>query len=56
MDVTHISDFRKLKYIHVTIDTLSGFQVANALTEEISKNVICHYLYCISMLGDSNQI
>ena len=25
MDVVHISDFRKLKYVHVTIDTFQAF-------------------------------
>ena len=32
MDVTHISDFGNLKYVHVNIDTFSGFLVATALT------------------------
>ena len=31
MDVNHISDFGKLKYVHVTTDTFSGFLVATAL-------------------------
>ena len=41
---THISDFRKIKYAHVTIDTFSGFLVATALTGEATKNVISHFL------------
>ena len=41
---THISDFRKIKYAHVTIDTFSGFLVATALTREATKNVISHCL------------
>jgi hypothetical protein len=32
-----MSDFRKLKYVHVTIDTFSGFQAATALTGEANK-------------------
>ena len=36
MDVTHISDFRKLKYAHVTTDTFSGFLVATSLTGQAS--------------------
>jgi transposase InsO family protein len=53
MDVTHISDFGKLEYIHVIINTFSGFLVATALIEEATKNVISH---CFSMLGVLNQI
>ena len=49
---THISDFRKIKYAHVTIDTFSGFLVATALTGEATKNVISHCLHCFSMLSD----
>jgi hypothetical protein len=41
---THISDFRKIKYAHVTIDTFSGFLVATALTGKATKNVISHCL------------
>jgi hypothetical protein len=36
MDGTHISDFRKLKYAHVTTDTFSGFLVATSLTGQAS--------------------
>ena len=56
MDVTHISDFGNLKYVHVNIDTFSGFLVATALTGEATKNVISHCLHCFSMLGVPNQI
>ena len=44
MDVTHISVFGSLKYIHVTTDTFSGFLVATALTGEATKSVISHML------------
>ena len=37
MDITHISDFKTLKYVHVTIDTFSGFLVATALTTTTTK-------------------
>ena len=56
MDVTHISDFGKLKYVHVTIDTFSGFLVATALTGEATKNVISHCLHCFFMFAVPNQI
>jgi hypothetical protein len=50
MDVTHISDFRKVNYIHVTTDTFPGFPVATALTGEAAKNLISHCLHCFSLL------
>ena len=56
MDVTHISDFGKLKYVHVTTDTFSSFPVATVLTGEATKNVISHCLYYSSMLGIPDQI
>ena len=49
VDGTHISDFRKVKYVHVTIDIFSGFLVTTALTREATKNVISHclhYFFC----------
>jgi hypothetical protein len=34
---THISDFRNIKYVHVTTDTFSGSLVATALAGEATK-------------------
>ena len=34
VDVTHFAPFGKLKYIHVTIDTFSGFIYAMLQTRE----------------------
>jgi hypothetical protein len=56
MDITHISDFEKLKYVHVTIDTFLGFIVATALTGEATKNVISQCPHHFSILGVPNQI
>jgi hypothetical protein len=56
MDVTHISDIGKVIYVHVIIDTFSGFPVATALIGEASSNVISHCLCCFSMLGIPNQL
>jgi hypothetical protein len=53
---THISDFRKVKYVHVTTDTFPGFLVATALTGETTKNVIIHFLHYFSVLCVLNQI
>jgi hypothetical protein len=43
----HGSDFRKIKYAHMTIDTFSGFLFAIAITVEATKNVISHCLHFI---------
>lgn len=56
MDVTHINEFGKLKYIHVTIDTVSGFIFASLHTDEASKNVIAHVLQCLSVMGSPKTI
>ena len=52
----NISDFGKIKYVHVIIDTFSGFLVATALTGEATKNVISHCLHCFSLLGVLSQL
>jgi transposase InsO family protein len=49
MDVTHYAEFGKLKYIHVCIDTCSGFLFASLHTGEASKNVID---YCPQAFND----
>jgi hypothetical protein len=56
IDVTHISDLGKLKYVHVTIDTFSGFLVAIALRGKATTKVINHFLFCFSRLFVANQI
>ena len=50
MDVTHVTDFH-LRYVHVTIDTYSGFMMATAQTGEATKHVITHCLKCFSCMG-----
>ena len=45
MDVT---PFRKLKYIHVAVDTFSGFICASLQTGEATKHVISHVLSCLA--------
>ena len=56
MDVTHISDFGNLKYVHVNIDTFSGFLVATALTWAATKTIINHCLHYFSILDVPCQI
>lgn len=49
MDVTHFSAFNKLKYIHVSIDTFSGFICASLHAGEATKHVIDHVLHCLTI-------
>lgn len=56
MEVTHISSFGKLKYIHVTVDTFSGFILATHQAGEAAKNVISHVLQCLAVLGQPKII
>ena len=44
MDVTHISEFGALKYVHVSVDTCSGIIHATPLSGEKARNVIGHCL------------
>jgi transposase InsO family protein len=51
MDVTHYAKFGKLKYIHVCIDTCSGFLFSSLHTGVISRNVIDHCLQAFNAMG-----
>lgn len=44
------------KYLHVTIDTFSGFIFASPQTGEALKNVISHVLMCFSVMGKPRVI
>lgn len=56
MDVTHVSSFGKLCYVHVTIDTFSHFVHATARTGEAVKDVIQHLIQCFQVMGKPSQI
>ncbi|KAL6081804.1 hypothetical protein STEG23_030125 [Scotinomys teguina] len=56
MDVFHFAEFGKLKYVHHTIDTYSGFQWATALSSEKADSVITHLLEVIAIMGIPAQI
>ena len=56
MDVTHIPSFGKLKFVHVSIDSFSGFLCASAHTGEATKDVINHSLYAFSVMGQPKII
>ena len=51
MDVTHVSSFGKLSFVHVTVDTFSHVIIATDHTEEAVKDVIQHLFTCFSYLG-----
>lgn len=51
MDVTHISSFGRLQYLHVSIDTCSAIMFATPLTREKASHVIQHCLEAWSTWG-----
>ena len=42
MDATHFPSFGRLKYVHVIVDTYSGFIHTSPLSGEASHDVITH--------------
>lgn len=56
MDVTHISEFGNLKYVHVSVDTCSGIMHATLLTGEKVCNVITHCLEAWAAWGKPSQL
>ena len=48
MDVTHVSSFGKLVFVHVIVDTFSHVIIATARTGEAFKDVVQHLLTCFS--------
>lgn len=51
MDVTHVPEFGRLKYVHVTVDTYSKFIWAKAQVGEKVLHVICHLTVCFAIMG-----
>ena len=51
MDVTHISSFRTLKYVHVSVNTCSGIIHATPMSREKECNVIGHCLEASAAWG-----
>lgn len=51
MDVTHIAEFSRLKYLHVSIDTFSSVIWATPLTGESEKYVRKHLRGCSAIMG-----
>ena len=50
MNVIHIAEFGKLRYVHVTIDTFSGFLMVTVQTGESTTHVTTHCLKCFSYM------
>ena len=53
MDVTHVSAFGRLKYVHVSIDTCSGVIFASPMSGEKSRNVVGH---CLEAWADRKSV
>uniref|UniRef100_A0A8C3UI16 Uncharacterized protein n=1 Tax=Catharus ustulatus TaxID=91951 RepID=A0A8C3UI16_CATUS len=51
MDVTHVASFGRLRWVHVTIDTFSGFMWATAQAGEKALYVIRHLTSCFALMG-----
>lgn len=56
MDVTHISSFGRMGYVHVTMDTYSHFTFASARTGKTVKDVVQHLIQCFQIMGLPSQI
>lgn len=56
IDVTHIPQFGRQKYVFVTIDTFSHFIWASAQTHENSKKLINHMLSSFAIMGIPQQL
>ncbi|CAM4563120.1 unnamed protein product [Caretta caretta] len=56
MDVTHVPQFRPYSFLHVSIDTYSGFLWATPQRGEATPKVIHHLLACFAVMGRPSQI
>ncbi|RMC11100.1 hypothetical protein DUI87_12012 [Hirundo rustica rustica] len=50
-DVTQVTEFGRLKYVHVTVDTFSSVMWASAHTGEKAHDVIAHWRQAFAVLG-----
>ena len=56
MDVTHVSAFGRLKYVHVSIDTCSGVIFASPMSGEKSHNMVGHCLEAWAAWGRPDSL
>ncbi|RMC20792.1 hypothetical protein DUI87_01644 [Hirundo rustica rustica] len=55
-DVTHIPQFGRSKYVHVSVDTFSGAVFASAHTGEKTSDVIKHLIQAFSFMGIPREL
>ncbi|RMC20970.1 hypothetical protein DUI87_01824 [Hirundo rustica rustica] len=55
-DVTHIPQFGRSKYVHVSVDTFSGTVFASAHTGEKTSDVIKHLIQAFSFMGIPREL
>ncbi|KFO62237.1 hypothetical protein N302_03228, partial [Corvus brachyrhynchos] len=55
-DVTHVPQFGRLKYVHVSIDTFSGATFTSTRAGEKAKDVTKHFLLAFATLGVPTKI
>ncbi|KFQ31480.1 hypothetical protein N332_04891, partial [Mesitornis unicolor] len=55
-DITHIGEFDRLKFVHVSIDTFSSVIIGTAHTRQSAKDVIRHWQQAFSVAGVPTQI
>ena len=56
MDVTHVPEFGRLKYLHVSIDTFSIMVLATAQDSEKAIRVVRHLTACFAVMGVPQEI
>ncbi|RMC01195.1 hypothetical protein DUI87_22287 [Hirundo rustica rustica] len=55
-DVTHIPQFGRSKYVHVSVDTFSGTVFTSAHTGEKTSDVIKHLIQAFSFMGIPREL
>jgi transposase InsO family protein len=56
MDVTHVPSFGQQCYVHVSVDTYSGYIYASVSTSEDTKHVIAHCLAAFAAMGKPQKL
>lgn len=56
MDVFHLTELEKLKYIHLTIDVNCGFQWTAAVSPEKTDSIFAHLLEAMAVMGILNKL
>lgn len=56
MDVFHLTELEKLKYIYLTIDVNCGFQWTSAISPEKTDSIFTHLLETMAVMGVLNKL